>query len=195
MEKVSPKYSVIIYKQKLDTELENNISNFLKEGIVVYLFTNMKVNIDQQKNKLFLYAIENYFLNLISTKNDYFEEGIKAVDGQVLDNEFYEKICKAKNNEFNSEYYGYSDIILANNIKIKKILTYNEIIENMLVKDKTDEELSKFIKAYKLNEQDKERFSKISFDTWLAIKYFQDGQTGIYKEDTKSLIKKYYKRQ
>ena len=97
--------------------------------------------------------------------------------------------------KFNSEYYGYSDIILANNIKIKKILTYNEIIENMLVKDKTDEELSKFIKAYKLNEQDKERFSKISFDTWLAIKYFQDGQTGIYKEDTKSLIKKYYKRQ
>ena len=119
MEKVSPKYSVIIYKQKLDTELENNISNFLKEGIVVYLFTNIKVSIDQQKNKLFSYAIENYFLNLISTKNDYFEEGIKAVDGQVLDNEFYEKICKAKNNEFNSEYYEIVHTAIDNNILVR----------------------------------------------------------------------------
>ncbi|WP_343342777.1 ATP-dependent helicase [Terrisporobacter petrolearius] len=106
MKNVSAKYSIIIYKKEMDTETENDILSYLRHGVTVYLFTNIIVDKSKLKNKAeILEAISNMFLVLIDTKNDYFEEGIKSVDNELLDKKFYENVCKVKDNEFNSEYY------------------------------------------------------------------------------------------
>lgn len=118
MKGVYPKYSIVIYKKELDRETENIITSYLKEGVIVYLFTNVRVN----KNELnidMLYAIDNMFLILINTINDYFQEGIKAIDSKVLDEKFYNNVCKVKNNEFNSEHYEIVHSSVDDNILIR----------------------------------------------------------------------------
>lgn len=117
MEKVNPKYSVIIYKQKLDTETEKIILDYLKQGITVYLFINIKD--DEINNDDLLFALDNMFLTLIETTKSNFEEGIKAVDNNILDLEFFNKVCKNKSNQFNSEQYEIVHSFLDDNILIR----------------------------------------------------------------------------
>ena len=91
-----------------------------------------------------------------------------------------------------SKYYGYENIIIANEIKINKILNYDEIIRYMLSNAKTEEKLCRFIQSFEINESDKQLFSNKGIDTWLAVRYYQDGEAEIYEKDRYSLVKEYY---
>lgn len=92
-----------------------------------------------------------------------------------------------------SKYYGYEDIIIANNIVIDEVLSYEQIIENMLNFGKNEVQLSRFLKSFKLNEEDKLEFLKKSLDVYLCTKYYQDNETNIYKKDRNELLKEYQK--
>lgn len=92
-----------------------------------------------------------------------------------------------------SKYYGYEGIIIANNIVIDEVLSYEQIIENMLNFGKNEVQLSRFLKSFKLNEEDKLEFLKKSLDVYLCTKYYQDNETNIYKKDRNELLKEYQK--
>ena len=92
-----------------------------------------------------------------------------------------------------SKYYGYDDVIIANNIVIDEVLSYEQIIENMLNFGKNEVQLSRFLKSFKLNEEDKLEFLKKSLDVYLCTKYYQDNETNIYKKDRNELLKEYQK--
>lgn len=117
MENVDPKYSVIFYKKKLDKETEKTIMDYIKQGIIVYLFIN--INSEKIENNNLSFAIDNMFLTLTKITNDSFEEGIKAVDSKILDFEFFNKVCKDKNNQFNSEQYEIVHSSIDSNILIR----------------------------------------------------------------------------
>lgn len=93
-----------------------------------------------------------------------------------------------------SKYYGYDDIIIANEIKINKILNYDDIIKKMLTEAKTEEKLCRFIQSFEINENDKELFSKKGIDVWLAVRYYQDGEVDVYEKNRHSLVKEYYSK-
>lgn len=123
MEEMCPKYSIVIYKKKLNKETKEDIVNYLRSGVVVYLFTNVIVD----KNELVKndfgeelgYAIDNMLLILVNIINDYFEEGIKNIDNEVIDEKFYNYICNNKDSEFNRQYYEIVHSPIDNNILIK----------------------------------------------------------------------------
>ena len=68
MENVDPKYSVIFYKKKLDKETEKTIMDYIKQGIIVYLFIN--INSEKIENNNLSFAIDNMFLTLTKITND-----------------------------------------------------------------------------------------------------------------------------
>ena len=71
-------------------------------------------------------------------------------------------------------------------------MNYDEIIRYMLSNAKTEEKLCRFIQSFEINESDKQLFSNKGIDTWLAVRYYQDGEAEIYEKDRYSLVKEYY---
>ena len=63
----------------------------------------------------------------------------------------------------------------------------------MLNFGKNEVQLSRFLKSFKLNEEDKLEFLKKSLDVYLCTKYYQDNETNIYKKDRNELLKEYQK--
>ncbi|MCR8743909.1 UvrD-helicase domain-containing protein [Romboutsia lituseburensis] len=99
------KYSISIYKNKLDIETTQKILQYLKNGITVFLFIKETINKQNLIQEL-QSAINNYFLVIIQINNTLFEEGIKTLDYKIIDTEFYNKICQDKENEFNNQQFG-----------------------------------------------------------------------------------------
>ncbi|CEI72575.1 UvrD-helicase domain-containing protein [Romboutsia hominis] len=99
-----PKYSVSIYNKILDENTINDIKEYLKKGITVYLFINEKVNKEILPDIL-KYAIESYFLIVTQININLYNKGLKSIDNDILDYDFFENVCKDKENEFNNQQF------------------------------------------------------------------------------------------
>lgn len=92
--------------------------------------------------------------------------------------------------EYNDEYYGYYDMYVVEKIKIVKFLTRREIIDTIYQDNIFN--IIKFLKTFKLNNQEKLNFLKIYEDNIEIIKhllYYQFGQKDIFLINDNEIIK------
>lgn len=92
-----------------------------------------------------------------------------------------------------SEYYGYYNMHVCNEIVVEKNYEYDEVVDIMLNGGKNEISMGKFIRSFKLSDADKERFASKDITTWKAIQYYQNDDRSIFKESEKQLVKKYGK--
>lgn len=89
-----------------------------------------------------------------------------------------------------SKYYGYYNMMNTEGIKILKVLSYKEIIDEMSSNSKSEFAKIRFLQGYKVNQEDLDKFTD-SFGVWQAVEYFQKGNTQIYKQKISESIKGY----
>lgn len=89
-----------------------------------------------------------------------------------------------------SKYYGYYNMMNTEGIKILKVLSYKEIIDEMSSNSKSEFAKIRFLQGYKVNSEDLDKFTD-SFGVWQAVEYFQKGNTQIYKQKINESIKGY----
>lgn len=89
-----------------------------------------------------------------------------------------------------SKYYGYYNMMNTEGIKILKVLSYKEIIDEMSSNSKSEFAKIRFLQGYKVNSEDLDKFTD-SFGVWQAVEYFQKGNTQIYKQKIDESIKGY----
>lgn len=89
-----------------------------------------------------------------------------------------------------SAYYGYYNMVYTKGIKIIEVLSYEQIIEEMTSDSKSDFAKIRFLESYKINPDDFEKFNK-SYEVWRAVEFYQKGNSNIYKEEPKKLIKEF----
>ena len=89
-----------------------------------------------------------------------------------------------------SKYYGYYNMMNTEGIKILKVLSYKEIIDEMSSNSKSEFAKIRFLQGYKVNLEDLDKFTD-SFGVWQAVEYFQKGNTQIYKQKINESIKGY----
>lgn len=89
-----------------------------------------------------------------------------------------------------SKYYGYYNMMNTEGIKILKVLSYKEIIDEMSSNSKSEFAKIRFLQVYKVNPEDLDKFTD-SFGVWQAVEYFQKGNTQIYKQKINESIKGY----
>ena len=118
MKEDNSKYSISIYAGELSSKIKENITNYLKKGITVFLFLNKSVKKDDITEEHNI-AIKNYFLTITYIEQTSYEYGVKTIDDKILDLEFFEKVCKDKNNEFNSQQFEIVHSKVDTNILIK----------------------------------------------------------------------------
>ena len=75
-------------------------------------------------------------------------------------------------------------------IKILKVLSYKEIIDEMSSNSKSEFAKIRFLQGYRVNSEDLDKFTD-SFGVWQAVVYFQKGNTQIYKQKINESIKGY----
>lgn len=89
-----------------------------------------------------------------------------------------------------SKYYGYYNMMNTEGIKILKVLSYKEIIDEMSSNSKSEFAKIRFLQGYRVNSEDLDKFTD-SFGVWQAVEYFQKGNTQIYKQKINESIKGY----
>ena len=117
---------------------------------------------------------------------------IKENDIVVHEN-FEDSINNLNDYEYNKKPYNYAYvtinnkpyIIHKNKVTIDKILNSNDIMDIMLSNDKTEDQLIKFLTNYKLNNYERQLFINSSYDNWLKVRYYQDGEEAVYKNEKK----------
>lgn len=87
-----------------------------------------------------------------------------------------------------SDYYDYYNMVITNKLLINKIYSYNEIIDEML-NNKNELQIERFLKHFKLKEEDIEKFKKIHPYVDRAARFYQEGDLDAYNVG-KHLIKK-----
>lgn len=88
-----------------------------------------------------------------------------------------------------SNYYGYYNMKLADEIRVLQILSYDSIIEVMSDSKKSESAKTRFIKSFRIKPEDYKKFD--TFESWEAIEAFQKGNPDIYSEDIGEKVKKY----
>lgn len=89
-----------------------------------------------------------------------------------------------------SKYYGYYNMMNAEKIKILKVLSYEEVIDEMSSNAKSEFAKIRFLQGYKIKEKDLSKFTDL-FGVWQAVEYFQKGNTEIYNQKINDSIEKY----
>ena len=89
-----------------------------------------------------------------------------------------------------SKYYGYYNMMNTEGIKILKVLSYKEIIDEMSSNSQSEFAKIRFLQGYRVNSEDLDKFTD-SFGVWQAVEYFQKGNTQIYKQKINESIKGY----
>ncbi len=79
---------------------------------------------------------------------------------------------------YDDDYNGYYDMYSCRNIKIEKLLSREEIISTML--KETEHNIEKFIKTFKLNDEEAELFASKSIHLKNAIQYYHYGDKEVY---------------
>lgn len=110
-----PKYSVIKYYEELLEEDIEKIYSYLKDGIVIHLFLNGNLKEELRLNEYsyddFEIAIKFNFLYLYENCGDIFNESdVIAIDGYIINKNYYKRICENSDLGFNNEQY---DIVTA----------------------------------------------------------------------------------
>lgn len=91
-----------------------------------------------------------------------------------------------------SKYYGYYNMMNTEGIKILKVLSYKEIIDEMSSNSKSEFAKIRFLQGYRVNSEDLDKFTD-SFGVWQAVEYFQKGNTKIYNQKINDSIEEYEK--
>lgn len=91
-----------------------------------------------------------------------------------------------------SKYYGYYNMMNTEGIKILKVLSYKEIIDEMSSNSKSEFAKIRFLQGYRVNPEDLDKFTD-SFGVWQAVEYFQKGNTKIYNQKINDSIEEYEK--
>lgn len=118
------------------------------------------------------------------------EDTLRYVPALVDDIKIAEVTSLSEVVEYADDYYGYYDIYAARELRIDRILTREEIIKTML--NVHEDRVIRFISLFKLTEDEKLMFeSKYhnNIKVYLAMKYYFDSDTDIYKNYYRGKIK------
>ena len=101
-------YSLILYfTELLDKDIEN-MKLYIKKGIIIHLFltSTLKEKLDKYNLDIFKNAIDNKLFFIYENKEqDLDSNEIIAIDGDIKNKELYNKLCKDKLSQFNSDQY------------------------------------------------------------------------------------------
>jgi len=93
-------------------------------------------------------------------------------------------------NLVDSDYYGYYNMIVTSKILINKIYSYDDIINEML-NNKNELQIKRFLKHFRLKDEDVNTFKQIHPYVEKAARFYQDGDETAYNfSETKTLSKK-----
>ena len=90
---------------------------------------------------------------------------------------------------FDSEYYGYYNMICTDKIKILSLLSEEEIMAEALRSG--DFQTIRLIQGYKIPEEYVEKLAQKGLAIWQSLEYYQKGNKKIYDQSSKELVKKY----
>lgn len=138
------------------------------------------------------------YISYLKTK-EYKQGDIINEKDIVVHKNFEDSINNVNEYEYNKKPYNYAYVSInnkpyiihknkfavTNSVKIDKILTNDDIINIMISNDKTEDDLIKFLTNYKLNDYERQLFINSSYDNWLKIMYYQDGDENVYKNEKK----------
>lgn len=109
------------------------------------------------------------------------EDTLRYVDGMDAEIKIAEVTAGGKIIEFEDDIYGYYELYVAEKIRVDKILTREEIIEEMLEKNPVFVE--RFIQGFKLSVEECDLFRKqfsSSIGVLNSIAYYQEGDKDVY---------------
>ena len=104
------RYSLILFFNELLEEDIEDIKTKLKNGITIHLFltTTLKdeLELNEYINDFFTNEIDNKLLFIYENQESVSDSNeIIAIDNEILNKDIYNKICKRKTSEFNSNQY------------------------------------------------------------------------------------------
>ena len=103
------KYSIIQYCSEVTKDNLEKYINLIKRGIIVHLL--LKEKFKEKEDRYIYAAIENKLLYVYENQENISDsDKLIAVDGEIIEEEIYKKICDDKNCMFNHHQY---DIITA----------------------------------------------------------------------------------
>ena len=103
------KYSIIQYCNEVTKDNLKKYTNLIKRGIIVHLL--LKEKFKEKEDRYIYAAIENKLLYVYENQENISDsDKLIAVDGEIIEEEIYKKICGDKNCMFNHHQY---DIITA----------------------------------------------------------------------------------